>query len=472
MPAELGTVTQVYESSDPSAAGPFLVLIQDAHLNYDAQKNLAAILDQLSEQHGLQLVLVEGGSGDVSLTQLRRGPKAIRMKVADQNLKTGLMTGEEYFNMVADRPSQLWGVEDPELYDRNFSAFLEVEAVRSRVRSQLTQLRKRVDELIPAVYNKPLQESLALEVSFGTGNYPLQDYVRDLARFGEGTGVDAAAYPEFARYSEIRRLESSVNLQLIAADQRNAVQEIRGRGSDSALAHLIETAKQLKALQVAPEVFYAELAEVMARSGVDAQTFPELQRYFRLLNLKKALNVTRLLDDLNRYTSALCSALATTPDERALLLIHRGLRADERLIELKWTHADRVAAQESQETWRIKNWIPQLNALSSAHQMESLPADLDGAALDGEMDRCRVFYEVAQERDAAMAGNVLEKIRESGSRIAVLVVGGFHTDAMSRRFAEAGLEVVVVTPKVGVVADDGRYERMLKFKQQHREEKS
>ena len=63
-------------SDQKAAAGaqesPLLVLIQDAHANDRAQRNIAAILDHLAKTEQLRLVLVEGATGDAGVEPLRR----------------------------------------------------------------------------------------------------------------------------------------------------------------------------------------------------------------------------------------------------------------------------------------------------------------------------------------------------------------------------------------------------------------
>src|SRR5262245_1655554 len=67
LPRELGHLsapTLAFSESNPSS--PVIYIIQDAHGNEIAQRNVAAILDILASQHGLRLILVEGGEGDAS----------------------------------------------------------------------------------------------------------------------------------------------------------------------------------------------------------------------------------------------------------------------------------------------------------------------------------------------------------------------------------------------------------------------
>ena len=83
--------------------GKLIVHIQDAHVNYEGQKSLARILENLIEEHGIELVLVEGGFGDVGLSSLRYfSTQKRREEIADTYLKKGMIAGEEYLDIISD----------------------------------------------------------------------------------------------------------------------------------------------------------------------------------------------------------------------------------------------------------------------------------------------------------------------------------------------------------------------------------
>ena len=142
VPQDLGYLSDVHEISTPNGPAKLVILIQDAHTNYDAQKHLAKILDRFATDYGIRLVLVEGGVGDVSLSYLRQwGSKDVLQRLAEQYLKTGMISGEEYLDLVSDHPLTLWGIESVDRYEDHFEAFMEVEHVRDAGQGDLTALR-------------------------------------------------------------------------------------------------------------------------------------------------------------------------------------------------------------------------------------------------------------------------------------------------------------------------------------------
>src|SRR3989338_4235316 len=77
VPQELGRIVEKFEASHQPLAtegspernrGALshqqIILIQDLHCNYTAQKNIANIVDLLNREHGVKLVCVEGAEGE------------------------------------------------------------------------------------------------------------------------------------------------------------------------------------------------------------------------------------------------------------------------------------------------------------------------------------------------------------------------------------------------------------------------
>ena len=131
VPAGAGFVIDRIEPAPSAHTAPVLIHIQEAHANPEAQRHIIRILEDLIAHHGLRLILVEGGSGDVGLADLRAvaAPEQ-RRQVAEKYLDLGVISAEEYLDLVSDHPLTLWGVEEPALYDQNFEALLDRKSTR------------------------------------------------------------------------------------------------------------------------------------------------------------------------------------------------------------------------------------------------------------------------------------------------------------------------------------------------------
>jgi hypothetical protein len=152
IPQRNGDITEF----SPGAESPprqIIVMIQDLHANVGVQKNIAAILYRLLRTNKIPslLVCVEGASGEGDVSLLRSLPGFVRHGFEAMLLHKAYLTGAELAatEAAADWPQQqsvildrirswfrpsrqvgpvsispilLWGVDDPDLYRKNWRA--------------------------------------------------------------------------------------------------------------------------------------------------------------------------------------------------------------------------------------------------------------------------------------------------------------------------------------------------------------
>jgi len=126
----------------PSGSGQkTVILIQDAHTNESGQLNIARALDTILRAENIQHVYLEAGTGDASLSDLRdKAPLAHRKAVSLSYLRKGLLQGSEYLDVTSDLDFNLWGVEDPVLYEKALVSYRALVERRETVSVFLTKM--------------------------------------------------------------------------------------------------------------------------------------------------------------------------------------------------------------------------------------------------------------------------------------------------------------------------------------------
>lgn len=468
IPQELGHISEIRPAPNAAPSTKTLLIIQDAHVNYEAQKHLAQILDQLASTHGLRLILVEGGEGDVSVSYLRqRGPHAVRQEVAEDYLKRGLLSGEEYLDIVSDHPLILWGVDDLALYDQALSVFLEVEQMRSGMQQQLAQLREAVKACRATLPNEPLRIFEDTRTAFAREELSVSDYADALWKAAFRAQVPTAGYPTLQRLLDVKTLEGAVDHAQVEAEQRQAVIWLREHGARDEVSRLLELGRQVKAGQAAPEAFYQRLETLLQGAGSERARWAQLSNYIRYVTLKAQLPSKTLWLELRALEAKLQLALVASETETELLAMAEAVDHGQRLLALQWTPDDYQASRAHQQDSSLTRWVPRLETLAGqlgvAWRWQG-----DPAALDLHLARAAAFYEIASAREAGIIQRALEKMDAEGQSTAVLIVGGFHTERLSQALADRGVQVAVITPLVGREEDDRRYPAILKAKYQDR----
>jgi NADH-quinone oxidoreductase subunit D len=153
-PLEFCSLKEIHKSA-PSA--PLLILIQDAHANLSGQQNLAKTLDALMTKYGIDLVLVEGGSKDDTLTNLKKiAPRKVWDRLAKKFLIEGEIAGQEYLNLTSDHPMKIIGVEDKELYLKSLHAYADLAGKREHAIEAIKRTQSAVEKLKRKFYPQEL----------------------------------------------------------------------------------------------------------------------------------------------------------------------------------------------------------------------------------------------------------------------------------------------------------------------------
>jgi hypothetical protein len=196
VPPRLGVISNYWQpgkSDQPIRfeSKPLVILIQDLHANVGVQKNIAAILyrlNRINKDRGL-VVCVEGASGEGDVSLLRSLPGPIRHAFEEMLLHRAYLTGaelaatesaadvyqmwtvfwnrvktvftkSEYPAPVSISPIKLWGVDDPDLYRKNWHAAKQVDKMS---REALDYVRPTKGMLSEGAA-EPLQKHLGLLV--------------------------------------------------------------------------------------------------------------------------------------------------------------------------------------------------------------------------------------------------------------------------------------------------------------------
>ena len=469
IPADLGHLTSVKPAPNAPASAKFLILLQDAHVNYEAQKNIAELIDQLASQYGIQLVLVEGGDGDVGLSYLRkRGSTADRKTLAEEQLQAGMISGEEYLDIVSDRPLILWGVDDRALYDRAVSTFMELEQTRGGLTQQLSQLRRLVERCRQRMPNEPLQRFEEQRAKFDAEQLAFSAYAAYLRGEAGRVGVATSGFQNLERAKAMAELEEGADPAQVEAEQRDVIRRLRQQAPAEDVAALKALAQGMNEKTATPAAFYGKLALLMDAAGIDRTTVPQLDRHIRYQRRKADLQLKALLEELSALQAQVKERLTQSPEEEELTSMADGLATFERLLGLDWSPEDYRAYQAHQDAWVVSRWLGVLRAHAQRLGVSWTWQAGDGASLDRQLAKAMQFYDAASARDTTLISRSLEKMEAEGAQAAVLIAGGFHSDHLAALLAERGVHAAIVTPWVGTEDDSQRYATILKAKYKDR----
>ncbi|HEX9779691.1 MAG TPA: hypothetical protein VGB20_00595 [bacterium] len=436
-------------------SGQLIVYFQEPHAIYEAQQSLATMLKTLVSEHGLRLILMEGGEGHLGLAEMRRfGSKEIRYQVAGKYLKLGVISAPEYLDIILDAPLSLWGVEDEAIYNEQAKVFLAADEIRARIAPTLSDAKRAAWALAERVFPAPLIELERAAAAFDQESIALETYAGLLERLAGDAGVGMARYPQVQGLIALAAGSEAFDARAVRTDQERIWSALRLRAGAEAISELSALASNDS------QGFFLALAERAQSAGIALAAYPAFESYAELLQAEARMDSRRLYAELDELAGALRTALASTPEARHLSRTMRRLELVDRLSRQQLSPSEFTRYADEDARAGIAGWMTSLSA--------AWPDPADQArmarALAELPDACRAFerfYELAARRDRLLAERTLAKLAETGAPIAALVTGGYHTNRIVARLAEGGMTVIVVTPDAGDAQDSDRLYRAL-----------
>jgi hypothetical protein len=183
-------------SSSPNSK-PLVIVIQDVHLNLEAQQNIASILSALNHRHAVLaqprplLVGIEGAFGPFQFDGFRAFlDKQLLKAVSSYFLKEKRFAGPHFMEITAsDPPAALSGIDDKAHYASNVAAYASAQSLKKQAMSGLTaDLQRSIREKAVSL-NRDLKRFDDEQTAYQTNSIGLGDYVAFLAKSAEDNGA-------------------------------------------------------------------------------------------------------------------------------------------------------------------------------------------------------------------------------------------------------------------------------------------
>ncbi|MBN1587544.1 MAG: hypothetical protein JW937_09000 [Candidatus Omnitrophica bacterium] len=402
VPAEHG---RLVGSFDAGPGSTWVVLLQDVHAHPEAQRNAAAIINSLADQHGFQLVCSEGAAGPVDTSAVSSFPAPeILTQAADLFLESGELSGEEYASITAHPSLKIRGIEDPELYFEQGRLYLRTLASQENgfrvIQEAAEGLEVKAREIWPGQAWE-LDQSLA---DFQAGTRSLPDFIRYLSGLEKESGLfSEIAYPQMRMFGELAALKEEFG------DLDTVVAELKGPEANPSSEHL----------------------EKLLKTVLRQQT------------LSQAIHPGKLGDELGEFSEALLQSLLQTGQQKELYRNLCYTRLLGKLVNLSLSRHEFEDYLELSHDFRPAS-IPQLSVLDPAF-----------------FQRAEDFYRVAAQRDSALLENILAQLKQESQDRCVVVTGGYHTDAIAQGLREQGVSYTVLQPSIRTEWNRDRYHQIL-----------
>ncbi|MBV9079849.1 MAG: hypothetical protein JO102_01880, partial [Elusimicrobia bacterium] len=433
VPADAGTVQDLRDPEKTGAAP--VVLLQDVHLNAEAQRNLARLIVSLADGRAADVMAVEGAFETFDFTPYRAFPADLRSRVSKIYLDAARLGAPSFAGITAAAAPAIVGVDDRDIYRRNVEAYRAAAPKRGAAAKILDDAGRNHDAALNGLSSRARAFDAARR-SYRDETMSLGAYAQTLARLGIEPEL------EVQTFVAAREMEEHLNGPAVERERRIVLEKLVGKLNAAETDDLLRSSAAYRAGRLGFGSYYRRLRSLCEAKGVDLRSTPAFDAYLRYVLLADGVRGERLFAALGRMEDAFTASVPA--NERETLNAGDFLLLARKMLDFGLTPSE----------WeRYRSLRGALFAPKQSHDPNcEIASSASGLlAMTNALTPFEEFYRAADERSAKMADR-LASLPSSSARL--LVAGGFHTPQIAAALAARKIPYVIVSPRV-TAADAG-----------------
>src|SRR3989338_7241136 len=499
LPSECADIKEVYFPAEWKSGDLIVMHIQDAHENFQAQANIAKILESLTKKGQDKIVVgLEGAQGKLNFTPYRSFPdKGIIKDVADYFLKNSMISGAEYAGLTlnpegSDQSSLLFsGIEDEKLYSNHVKAFKDSVLEEKEAKKIILELQNSLNLLKTKILNSDLKELDQNMTLHYKGQIKLSQYLKVLTQ--DGIPSDSEMIHKFMN---ALNLEETLNYEQVEKERRALTNSLVEKLPKLELNKLISSSLSYRLGNISYGAFYQYLKDLCQAYGVGLAKVPEMDKYVRYVLLTGTIHAESLFKEITRLEEKTVQRLVVNQKEKSVIRLSQDIRLLEKLISFSLSPEEwEEYKKRRDEIQRVGKRMSEFKILSkgflevfSKNQIEASPPKriaISEQTFLESLSSFEKFNQFAIQRNNALVENLLAQEASFQSRVpnlaigfsvqqglpqrstpraaesrdvarvAVLIAGGFHTSGMTQNLRNRKIAYAVVSPRLEISQKKG-----------------
>jgi len=453
VPSHLGSIASVH---DVPGAEKTVIHIQDAHCNYSAQKNIQAILENVSTNNNVRLVGLEGAEKWVSTAVINAVPdKQKREEFIDALLNKAVISGGVAFAGNQDEfNSLLYGIENNDLYLTNLKAYTKLVSGRKEALRQISNVEDGLNALKAHMLNEKLLTLINKKDEYAKREISFSQYLADLAAIAKENGIALTGSPNIKVAVESVSMEDGIDFAKVNEERTELINDLSKTLVKEDLQNLVTASLQFRTGKIGSLAYYSYLETVVPKD----RKCDDLRNYIQYVKLNAQLDSAKLSDERRVLEAKLVKALTKSEDETKLLALIESVDLVEKLVSIKLIRKEynellsRNVSLQNVLAFLYEN----SKKYSTGFTWNGQPAVWENAYKAG-VD----FYGAALKREDAFINNLVAQMDKEDLNVAALVSGGFHTSKIKELLAARDISYVVVRPRVTERTPKGLYSEVM-----------
>ncbi|MCG3206057.1 MAG: hypothetical protein KCHDKBKB_02783 [Elusimicrobia bacterium] len=416
IPPTHGTVQDIFDPKINNQAP--LVLIQDVHLNLEAQTDIASLIQGLIDQKQLGLVGVEGAFDVFDFSPYRRYPlNGLSQAVMSDLLEKNLMGAPSFVGITSPvNPPLFMGIDDRKHYDQNLEALFLSRKLKPACDKYLTQVKQRLTDEKEGVLPVDLKRFDDFRLSYHKGHLSLGTYAKHLSRYGVETDL------VIQQFLEAHDMETRLDFNQVENERRRVIEKLTDVLNETEIATLVGLSLAYRMGRLGFAAYYKNIRALCAKKNLHLNKTPAFDNYIRYVLLSDGIKADQLFEAVEKIEQDILNQLIQTPEQRKIIETSEQISLAEKLLDFSLT------PKEWERYQKYAQASPLTTAFSSFEK----------------------FYQQADLRSDLMVENLSSALSRAGtsSPATALIVGGFHTARITTLLRKKNIPYVIVNPNL------------------------
>ncbi len=449
-----------------------VINIQDLHCDYSVQKNIYNIIDELCEKYNIENIYAEGGIGTADFGILGDINPAYKKTILENLLKSGRLTGAEYYTVLNNKQGFLKGVENEKSYKKNIVRLSEILKAKRNNDKYLSNIDREV-AFFKAKYLTSKNKNFSnLLDKYENKKISRKEFLSKLFAVAADNGINTKKYENLQNAFSLALSSSDINKKSLSKEFAAVISEIKKNVSYNEYNKIISSTAKFSNFSAAKTVIenYCSAKKINI-----AKVYPNLNKFLSLKKDSLSVNPVAMVKEERKLIDTIRTYLSETPTELEIAYIS----------DFKDFYKKYISAELSSSQWEyVKLGLEKFEELYAKYSVQN-----DVANLKMYSRLLTDFYNVNTERNSiflsnmgilktpviASASSTLSSRTErsereissvqprsgvvavnssdipslfSAKKIMILVSGGYHTEGITELLNKNNISNITITPEV------------------------
>lgn len=438
-----------------------VINIQDLHCDYSVQKNIYSLIEELSKKYKIDNVFVEGGIGTINTEILSMINPDYKKNVLENLLKSGRLTGTEYYNALNNKTDFLKGAEDEKTYLQNIVRLFEIISAKRETLNYLSKIENEIEFLKSKYLNSKNKRFNAVLDKYENGELSQEKFFSYLLKFAEQNNINLNKYKTLQTYLDVFS-STGYNNKKLSKEFTELINEMKNTIPYTQYKQILSLTSNLTDIKALKLVIdgYCGIKNLNLK-----KRFPNVNEFLSVRQNYSDFNPVELVKEERSLVDVVRTFLSETQTELEIAY----------LGDFKHFYKGYITASLTSAQWEyVKLGLDKFKDLYAKYSISNEVSQLDGYSkllsdfYDTNLNRNEIFInKMGLAKNVKRKNSVLSKslpeLLSGAKSIVVLVAGGYHTEGINEILNKNNISNVTITPELSNSNADTRtaYENLV-----------